>query len=91
MINSKKSRLHSLRAMYLIMSIRKRFRHLTEEYVHKLYPVLLKRLDDGCNDIRLASLEALVKVWDTVPENYDLQFNKGHIGHVVYYNHNLFR
>lgn len=77
--NSKKSRLYSLRAMYLIMGIRKRFHHLTEEYVHKLYPVLLKRLDDGCDDIRLASLEVLVKVWDAVPENYDLQFNKGHV------------
>ncbi|XP_053974903.1 dynein axonemal assembly factor 5 [Hylaeus volcanicus] len=76
--NSKKSRFYSLRAMYLVMSIRKRF-HLTEDYIHKIYPVLLKRLDDGCDDIRSASLEALVKLWKAIPKNYNLDFNKGHI------------
>ncbi|XP_076235449.1 dynein axonemal assembly factor 5-like isoform X2 [Calliopsis andreniformis] len=77
--NSKKSRLYSLRAMYLIMCIRKKFHDLTEDYIHRMYPVLLKRLDDGCDDIRLTSLEALVKVWNAIPKDYDLQFNKGHV------------
>lgn len=77
--NSKKSRFYSLQAMYLIMCIRKQFDHLTEEYVHKIYPVLLKRLDDGCDDVRLISLEALTEVWNAIPKNYDLHFNKGHI------------
>ncbi|XP_012143264.2 dynein axonemal assembly factor 5 [Megachile rotundata] len=77
--NSKKSRLYSLQTMYFIMCIRKRFDHLTEEYIHKIYPVLLKRLDDGSDDIRIASLEALTKLWSTIPEDYDLNFNKGHI------------
>ncbi|XP_043260636.1 dynein axonemal assembly factor 5-like [Colletes gigas] len=77
--NSKKSRLYSLRAMYLVICIRKRFDYLTEEHIHKIYPILLKRLDDGCDDIRLASLEALIKVWNSIPKNYDLHFNKGHI------------
>ncbi|XP_029037546.2 dynein axonemal assembly factor 5 [Osmia bicornis bicornis] len=77
--NSKKSRLYSLQTMHLIMCIRKRFHYQTEEYIHKIYPVLLKRLDDGCDDIRLASLEALIKLWNTIPEDYNLHFNKGHI------------
>ncbi|XP_076657670.1 dynein axonemal assembly factor 5-like [Halictus rubicundus] len=77
--NSKKSRLYSLRAIYLIVCIRKRFCNITEEFIHKLYPILLKRLDDGCDNIRSASLEALVKVWSFIPANYNLHFNKAHI------------
>lgn len=77
--NSKKSRLYSLRAMYLIMCIKKRFHCLAEDYIHKMYPVLLKRLDDGCDDVRMASLEALEELWNAIPEDYNLDFNKGHI------------
>ncbi|XP_015431043.1 PREDICTED: dynein assembly factor 5, axonemal [Dufourea novaeangliae] len=77
--NSKKSRLYSLRAIYLIMCVRKRFCNVTEEFVHRMYPVLLKRLDDGCDDVRLASLEALVKVLNFIPKDYNLHFNKAHI------------
>ncbi|XP_076283993.1 dynein axonemal assembly factor 5-like [Lasioglossum baleicum] len=77
--NSKKSRLYSLRAIYLIVCIRKRFCNITEEFIHKLYPVLLKRLDDGCDNIRSASLEVLVKVWSFIPEDYNLNFNKAHV------------
>ncbi|KOC66732.1 HEAT repeat-containing protein 2 [Habropoda laboriosa] len=49
------------------------------EYIHKIYPILLKRLDDGCDDVRIISLEALTEVWNAIPENYDIYFNKGHI------------
>lgn len=77
--NSRKSRLYSLRAMYLIMNIRQKFNYLTEEHIHKIYPALLKRLDDGCDDVRLASLETLVNIWNAIPKNYDIHFNKGHI------------
>ncbi|XP_050597968.1 dynein axonemal assembly factor 5 isoform X1 [Bombus affinis] len=77
--NSKTSRFYSLQAMYLIMCIRKQFDHLTEEYIHKIYPILLKRLDDGCDDVRVISLEALTEVWSAIPKDYDIQFNKGHV------------
>ncbi|XP_017788530.1 PREDICTED: dynein assembly factor 5, axonemal, partial [Habropoda laboriosa] len=77
--NSKKCRFYSLRAIYLIMYIKKKLDHLTDEYIHKIYPILLKRLDDGCDDVRIISLEALTEVWNAIPENYDIYFNKGHI------------
>nr|XP_033333004.1 dynein assembly factor 5, axonemal isoform X1 [Megalopta genalis] len=77
--NSKKSRLYSLKALYLIVCIRKRSCNITEEFIHKMYPVLLKRLDDGCDNIRLASMEVLVKVWSSIPEDYNLHFNKAHV------------
>ncbi|XP_076750342.1 dynein axonemal assembly factor 5-like [Xylocopa sonorina] len=77
--NSMKSRFYSVRAMYLIMCIRKRFDCLAEEDIHKIYPILLKKLDDGCDDVRIISLEALTEVWNAIPKNYDLCFNRGHV------------
>lgn len=77
--NSRKNRFYSLQAIYLIMCIRKKFDYLREVCIHKIYPVLLKRLDDGCDDVRLIALEALTEVWSAIPKDYDLQFNKGHV------------
>ncbi|XP_076222309.1 dynein axonemal assembly factor 5 [Nomia melanderi] len=77
--NSKRSRLYSLQALYLIMCIRNKSCNLTEEFIHKIYPILLKRLDDGCDNIRSASLEVLVEIWNLIPKDYNLHFNKAHI------------
>ncbi|XP_043510891.1 dynein axonemal assembly factor 5 [Frieseomelitta varia] len=77
--NSRKNRFYSLQAIYLIMCIRKEFDYLGEVCIHKIYPVLLKRLDDGCDDVRLIALEALTEVWSAISKDYDLQFNKGHV------------
>lgn len=46
---------------------------LGEVCIHKIYPVLLKRLDDGYDDVRLIALEVLTEVWSAIPKDYDLK------------------
>ncbi|XP_014470409.1 PREDICTED: dynein assembly factor 5, axonemal [Dinoponera quadriceps] len=74
---AKKTRLYSIRAICSMVA-RKQSR-LTDEHVHRAYPVLLKRLDDGCDDVRYAAVEALVEVWSAASEDYDVVLSKSHI------------
>lgn len=77
--NARKTRLYSLRAICLMMSIGHKLSCITEDHIHRVYAVVLKRLDDGCDDIRWAALEALVEIWSTIPKDYNLISCKSYI------------
>lgn len=77
--NSKKTRLYSLEAVSLMMRIGLKLDYVTEEHIHGVYFVVLKRLDDGCDDVRCAAVRALKEVWKSVPKNYDLNSCRGHV------------
>ena len=77
--NSKKTRLYSLEAVSLIMVIGKILGYITDEHIHRVYPVVLKRLDDGCDDVRCTAVVTLKDVWKALPENYDLDFSRSHV------------
>jgi len=76
---AKKTRLYSMRAIRLLVKIGQRLSCLDDEHVHRTYPVILKRLDDGCDDVRYAAVEMLVDVWSAVSKDYDTVFSKSHI------------
>lgn len=76
---ARKTRLYSIRAIYSIVIIGRKLSRLTDEHIHRVYPVILKRLDDGCDDVRYAAVEALAEVWSAVSENYDVVVSRSHI------------
>lgn len=76
---AKKTRLYSMRALCSIILIGRQLFCLTDEHIHRTYPVILKRLDDGCDDVRYAALEALVEIWSAASEDYDVVVNRSHI------------
>lgn len=76
---AKKTRLYSMRAICLLMTIGQRLSCLKDEHVHRTYPVILKRLDDGCDDVRYAAVEALVDVWRVASEDYDTVVSRSHV------------
>lgn len=80
--NAKKTRLYALRALYLIIKIGLKISCITDNDVIKIYPALIKRLDDGCDDIRYGAVEALVFVWRALSKDYDLDFGKSHIDYL---------
>ncbi|XP_025994000.1 dynein assembly factor 5, axonemal [Solenopsis invicta] len=76
---AKKTRLYSMRAVCLLVTIGQKLFCLNDEYIHRTYPVILKRLDDGCDDIRYAAVEALVDVWNVASKGYDIVVSRSHI------------
>lgn len=76
---AKKTRLYSMRAICLLVTIGQRLFCLNDEHIHRTYPVILKRLDDGCDDVRYAAVEALVDVWSVASKDYDIIVSKSHI------------
>lgn len=77
--NAKKTRLYSMRAICSLITIGRQLSCLSDQHINRAYPVILKRLDDGCDEIRSAAVEALVNVWNAAPENYDIVFSRSHI------------
>ncbi|XP_057321570.1 dynein axonemal assembly factor 5 [Microplitis mediator] len=80
--NAKKTRLYGLRAIYLTIKIGLKLSCISDDDVIKIYPAVIKRLDDGCDDIRRGAVEALVFVWRALSKNYDLDFGKSHIDYL---------
>jgi len=76
---AKKTRLYSMRAICLLITIEQRLSCLDDEHIHRTYSVILKRLDDSCDDIRYAAVEALVNVWSVVSKDYDTVVSRSHV------------
>lgn len=76
---AKKTRLYSMRAICLLVTIGQRLSYPKDEHIHRTYPVILKRLDDGCDDVRYAAVEALVDVWSVASEDYDTVVGRSHV------------
>ncbi|GAB1607799.1 dynein assembly factor 5, axonemal-like [Argonauta hians] len=51
--------------------------------LHTVYPHLLKRLDDACDDIRVAVTATFLAYLDAFPSDYDRDFYKAHL-EVIY-------
>ncbi|XP_066582269.1 dynein axonemal assembly factor 5 [Prorops nasuta] len=77
--NTKRARLYALKAIYLVMEIGHKNNTISAEHIHKVYPVVLKRLDDACDDVRCTAAEALVEIWSSLPKDYDLVCSKCHV------------
>ncbi|XP_043289630.1 dynein axonemal assembly factor 5 [Venturia canescens] len=77
--NAKKTRLYALRALYLLVEIARKLSVMTDDRVNEIYSVVLKRLDDGCDDVRIAAIETLVVVWGARTKNYDVIFSASHV------------
>ncbi|XP_015188867.1 PREDICTED: dynein assembly factor 5, axonemal isoform X2 [Polistes dominula] len=77
--NMKKTRLYSLRAIYYMMSIGHKLSCVKEDHIHRVCTSVLKRLDDGSDEIRWAALEALVEIWFTIPKDYNIICCKSYI------------
>ncbi|KAK0086124.1 hypothetical protein PV325_003706 [Microctonus aethiopoides] len=80
--NARKTRLYALRAICSILNIGLKFSCITDENVISTYPAVIKRLDDGCDDVRCAAVEALVFIWRALPSDYDLEFGKSHVDYL---------
>lgn len=76
---AKKTRLYSMRAICLLITVGQRLSCLNDEHIHRTYPVVLKRLDDGCDDVRYAAVEALVDIWNSASKDYDIIGSRSHI------------
>lgn len=76
---ARKTRLYSMRAVCSIVTLGRRLSRLTDEHVHRAYPAILRRLDDGCDDVRHAAVDALVEVWSAASENYDVVISRSHV------------
>ncbi|XP_032665903.1 dynein assembly factor 5, axonemal isoform X2 [Odontomachus brunneus] len=76
---ARKTRLYSICAICSIVIIGRKLSHLTDEHIHRVHLVILRRLDDGCDDVRYAAVEALMEVWNAVSENYDIVIGRSHI------------
>lgn len=76
---AKKTRLYSMRAICLLITVGQRLSCLNDEHIHRTYPVVLKRLDDGCDDVRYAAVEALIDIWNSASKDYDIIGSRSHI------------
>lgn len=76
---AKKTRLYSIHAICLLVTIGQSLSCLNDEHIHQTYPVILKRLDDGCDDARYAAVKALVDVWSIASKDYDIVVNRNHV------------
>ncbi|XP_015127781.1 dynein assembly factor 5, axonemal [Diachasma alloeum] len=79
--NSRKTRLFALRAIYLMIKNASKIFSITEEDIIEIYPAIVRRLDDGCDDVRFAATETLVFVWK-VSKNHNLNVGKSHINYL---------
>lgn len=77
--NSRMTRFYSLRAICQVVIIGRKVGVVSAEHIHTIYPVLLKRLDDGNDNVRVGAIEALQEIWRELPQDYDLEFFTTHI------------
>lgn len=81
--NSQKTRLFSLKAIYLLLRHAVKISCVNDDDdVIEIYPAIIKRLDDGSDDVRFTAVEALVFVFQILSDNYDVDFGKGHIDYL---------
>lgn len=77
--NARKTRLYSLRAIAQVMKIGEKLSCLRDEHIHQTYYVVLKRLDDGSDEVRFVAVKTLGIVWAAAPKDYDKVFGKNHV------------
>ncbi|ODM95566.1 Dynein assembly factor 5, axonemal [Orchesella cincta] len=53
------------------------------DHVNKVYPELLKRMDDENKEVRMASATALSEVYSNLPDEYTVERFKAHLDHAV--------
>ncbi|XP_063972543.1 dynein axonemal assembly factor 5 [Diachasmimorpha longicaudata] len=79
--NSRKTRLFALRAIYLMIKNASKFFCVTEEDIIEIYSAIVRRLDDGCDDVRFAAIETLVFVWK-VSKLHNVNVGESHVNYL---------
>ncbi|CAG9093332.1 unnamed protein product [Plutella xylostella] len=77
--NSALTRQHSLRAVCYLTTVAKQTDCFTAELLHKLYFVVLKRLDDSNDKVRSFAVQTLRKLFTNRPRPYDTILYGAHI------------
>ncbi|KAL0840952.1 hypothetical protein ABMA28_014745 [Loxostege sticticalis] len=77
--NSTLTRQHTLRAICYLATLAKQRGCFTVEILHKLYFVVLKRLDDSSDKVRSYAVQTLCTLFKNRPEAYDTTTYGAHI------------
>ncbi|XP_045497343.1 dynein axonemal assembly factor 5 [Colias croceus] len=77
--NSLLTRQHTLRAICCLATLAKQRGCFTVEILHKLYFVVLKRLDDSSDRVRSYAVQTLCTLFKCRPEGYDCNVFGAHI------------
>ncbi|KAJ8727930.1 hypothetical protein PYW08_016315 [Mythimna loreyi] len=77
--NSTLTRQHTLRAVCCLAALAKQRGCFKGETLHKLYFVILKRLDDSSDKVRSYAVQTLVTLFINRPEPYDTTLYGAHI------------
>ncbi|XP_026281216.1 dynein axonemal assembly factor 5 [Frankliniella occidentalis] len=77
--SAKKSRLYSCHSLCHIICAAQKMSKLRSEHVHKIYPVVMKRLDDVDDDVRTTALGVLKNLFITLPDDYNIECSSAHI------------
>ncbi|KAK3930335.1 Dynein assembly factor 5, axonemal [Frankliniella fusca] len=77
--SAKKSRLYSCRSLYNIISVAQKMNKIKADHVNKIYPVVLKRLDDVDDDVRSTALSVLKRLFKPLPDDYNIECSSAHI------------
>ncbi|KAK6623818.1 hypothetical protein RUM44_010674 [Polyplax serrata] len=66
-----KTRLLSLKTLESLINLASRNGILTPDHVNQSYPLVLKRLDDVTNDVRIAAVRYLIMMYSNLPSEYN--------------------
>lgn len=77
--SSKKTRLYSCHCLSHIISAAQTLIQYNAEHVHKIYCVVMKRLDDVDDVVRKSAVEILRKLFSNLPADYNLECSSAHI------------
>ncbi len=50
-----------------------------QDFLHNMYPDFLKRLDDSCDDIRVAMCKTFVAYFDCFKDGYEVGLYRAHL------------
>ncbi|XP_050345777.1 dynein axonemal assembly factor 5 isoform X2 [Nymphalis io] len=77
--NSSLTRQHALRAIRCLVTLARPRNRFTAEILHKLYFVVIKRLDDSSDKVRSYAVQTLCTLFESRPELYDAAVFGAHI------------
>lgn len=77
--DNKSTRLISSRVLTRLLENMSACQQIDYDTLHKIYPHLLKRLDDACDDIRIVVATTFLAYFDAFSDDYDANFYKAHL------------
>ncbi|XP_014783487.1 dynein axonemal assembly factor 5 [Octopus bimaculoides] len=77
--DNKSTRLISCRVLTRLLENMTACQQIDYDTLHKIYPHLLKRLDDACDDIRVVVATTFLAYFDAFSDDYDTDLYKAHL------------